>query len=76
MDGTFSLKSLKTGEGAAPREYKIRSEPSPEVLAKKGRAAQKLPFASKYREYDGNTGLRATIKAEATQLEPFHLESK
>jgi hypothetical protein len=75
-DGTFSLKSLKTGEGAAPGEYKIRIEPSSELLAKKGRTAQKLPFASKYREYDGNTGLTTTIKAEATQLEPFRLELK
>ena len=74
-DGTFSLKT-KTREGAAPGEYKVRIEPSPELLAKKGRAAQKLPFASKYREYDGETGLTATIKAEPTQLEPFRLESK
>jgi hypothetical protein len=75
-DGTFSLKSLKTREGAAPGEYKVRIEPRSELLAKKGRAAQKLPFASKYREYDGNTGLTATIKAEETQLEPFRLEPK
>jgi hypothetical protein len=72
-DGTFSLTS-KTRDGAAPGEYKIRIEPSSELRVKKGRAAQKLPFASKYREYDGNTGLTATIKAEPTQLEPFRLE--
>ncbi len=69
-DGTFSLNS-KTREGAAPGEYKVRIEPSSELLRKKGRAAQKLPFASNYREFDGNTGLTATIRAEATQLEPF-----
>jgi len=74
-DGTFSLKS-KTREGAAPGEYKIRIEPSSELRTKKGKAAQKLPFASKYSEYDGNTGLTATVKAESTQLEPFRLESK
>jgi hypothetical protein len=76
VDGTFSLKSLKTREGAAPGEYKVRIEPSAELLVKKGRATMKLPFASKYREYDGNTGLRATIKAGETQLEPFRLEAK
>ena len=72
-DGTFSLNS-KTRDGAAPGEYKVRIEPSSELLRKKGRVAQKLPFASKYREFDGNTGLTATIRAEATQLEPFRLE--
>jgi len=74
-DGTFSLKS-KTGEGAAPGEYKVRIEPSAERLARKGRVAPKLPFASKYREYDGETGLTATVRAEATQLEPFRLDAK
>jgi hypothetical protein len=74
-DGTFSLKS-KTREGAAPGEYKVRIEPSAELLTKKGRAAPKLPFASKYREYDGETGLTATIKAEATRLEPFRLDAQ
>jgi hypothetical protein len=74
-DGTFSLKS-KTRDGAAPGEYRIRIEPSTELLVKKGRGTPKLPFASKYREYDGNTGLTATIHARETQLEPFRLEPK
>ena len=74
-DGTFSLKS-KSRDGAAPGEYKVRIEPSAELLVKKGRTAPKLPFASKYREYDGNTGLTATINAGETQLEPFRLEAK
>ena len=77
IDGTFSLKSLKTREeGAAPSEYKVRIEPPSALLAKKGRTVPNLPFASRYREYDGATGLTATIKAEPTQLEPFRLESK
>jgi hypothetical protein len=74
-DGTFSLKS-KTREGAAPGDYKIRIEPSTDLLAKKGRAVPKLPFASKYREYDGNTGLTSTIGTGPTQLEPFRLEAQ
>jgi hypothetical protein len=74
-DGTFSLKS-KSRDGAAPGEYKVRIEPSAERLARKGRAAPKLPFASKYREYDGSTGLTATINAGETQLEPFRLEAR
>ena len=73
QDGTFSLKS-KTREGAAPGEYKVRIEPGSELLAKKGRSAPKLPFAAKYREYDGETGLTATIRAQPTELEPFRLD--
>jgi hypothetical protein len=74
-DGTFSLKS-KSRDGAAPGEYKVRIEPSAELLARKGRVAPTLPFASKYREYDGNTGLTSTINARETQLEPFRLDAK
>ena len=74
-DGTFSLKS-KTRDGAAPGEYRVRIEPGAEWLAKKGRAAPKLPFASKYREYDGDTGLTATVTTGGTQLEPFRLEAR
>ena len=74
-DGTFSL-TTKTREGAAPGEYKVRIEPSPEMVSKKGGAARKLPFAVKYRNYEGDTGLTATIDAEPTRLEPFRLEGK
>jgi hypothetical protein len=75
-DGTFSLQSLKSREGAAPGEYKVRVEPSSELRAKKGKAAKKLPFPSRYGEYDGETGLTATIRSEPTQLEPFRLADK
>jgi hypothetical protein len=74
-DGTFSLKSPKSREGAAPGEYKVRIEPSSEMLAKKGRTAPKLPFASKYREYDGETGLIATITSGPNRLQPFRLDA-
>jgi hypothetical protein len=74
-DGTFSLKS-KSRDGAAPGEYKVRIEPSAELLARKGRTAPNLPFAAKYREYDGDTGLTATINVGETRLEPFRLEAK
>ena len=73
-DGTFSLKS-KSRDGAAAGEYKVRIEPRSELLARKGRATPKLPFAAKYREYDGNTGLTATVTSGENQLEPFRLES-
>ena len=74
-DGSFSLKS-KSREGAAPGEYRVRVEPPSALLVKKGRTPQKLPFAAKYREYDGNTGLTATIHSWPNQLEPFRLDAR
>ena len=75
-DGGFSLTSIKNREGAAPGEYKVRIEPSPELLTKTAKARKKLPFASKYRDLDGETGLTATIHAKAVTLEPFRLDAK
>ena len=46
------------------------------MLSKKGGAVKKLPFAAKYRNYEGDTGLTATIEAGPTRLEPFRLEAK
>ena len=74
-DGTFFL-TTKTREGAAPGEYKVRIEPSPEMLSKKGGVVKKLPFAAKYHNYEGDTGLTATIEAGPTRLEPFRLAPK
>src|SRR5271156_2155120 len=61
-DGTFSL-TTKTHEGAAPGAYKVRIEPSAEMGPKKGGGVKKLPFATKYRNYEGDTGLTATVEA-------------
>jgi hypothetical protein len=74
-DGTFSL-TTKTHEGAAPGDYKVRIEPGAEMVAKRGGAVKKLPFAAKYRNYEGDTGLTATIHSGPTQLEPFRLEAR
>jgi hypothetical protein len=74
-DGTFFL-TTKTREGAAPGEYKVRIEPSPEMLSPKGRPVKKLPFPAKYRNYEGDTGLTATVEAGPTRLEPFRLDAK
>jgi hypothetical protein len=75
-DGSFSLTTQPGRSGAAPGEYKVRVEPAPDLLSKKAGAGKKLPFAARYRDYDGDTGLTAVIKAEATQLEPFRLDLK
>ncbi|WP_165227374.1 carboxypeptidase-like regulatory domain-containing protein [Aquisphaera insulae] len=75
QDGHFTLKTFRTREGAAPGKYKVRVEPSSEFLARKGKNP-KLPFAARYREYDGETGLTATVRSGPTELEPFRLEAR
>lgn len=76
-DGTFSLVSLDKREGAAPGPYKVRIEPSLEMTAPRGKSARTpLPFATKYTDDDGETGLTATVKTEPTELEPFRLDTK
>ncbi len=42
-DGTFSLTSLKSREGAAPGEYKVRIEPSSELLRQEGQEGPEAP---------------------------------
>ncbi len=75
-DGTFALTSLDKREGAAPGQYKVRIEPSIEMSVRKNGKPQPLPFAARYRDDDGDTGLTATVKAEPNQLEPFRLDAK
>ena len=71
-DGTFSLKSADSRDGAAPGEYKVRVEASPSLMIQKGKT--KLPpFPAIYSDEEGDTGLTATVKSEPTQLEPFKL---
>jgi hypothetical protein len=75
-DGTFSMLTGNSGEGAPPGEYKVRVEPADVSLlaAAAGRAAtgKRLPFPRKYLDED-RSGLRVTIKPEANRLEPFRL---
>ena len=54
-DGTFFL-TTKTREGAAPGEYKVRIEPSTEMLSRKGGPLKKLPFAAKIPKLRGRYG--------------------
>lgn len=75
-DGSFSLVSLDMREGAAAGSYKVRIEPSLEMTDPRGKSRTALPFATKYTDDDGDTGLTVTIKAEPTELEPFRLEAQ
>lgn len=71
-DGTFSLKAGDGREGAAPGTYRVRIEPDPNTMVKKGKL-KVPPFPEIFANEDGATGLTATVKSEATQLEPFKL---
>jgi hypothetical protein len=77
-DGSFSLLTPNAGEGAAAGEYKVWFEPAEGVgitkkAGKKVRDPQKFPFPAKYADPD-TSGLTATVKPEANQLEPFRLK--
>ena len=76
-DGTFSLATANSGEGAPAGDYKVRLEPSdPSLLAgpgKRGAAGKKLPFPDKYLDEDASN-LKVSVKAEPNQLEPIQLK--
>lgn len=80
-DGTFTLSSGASGEGAPAGEYKVKIEPAESVVT--AAAAKKtskgiagvpanLPFPAQYLDED-NSELTATVKAEPNDLPPFKL---
>ena len=78
-DGSFSLKTADSGDGAAPGEYRVKVVPDEthgpfryERKDRRSRDLSKLPFARKYLDAD-TSELRATVKAEPNQLEAFKL---
>jgi hypothetical protein len=73
-DGTFSLQTGGSGDGAPAGDYKVRLEPEDTSLlaGKKAAGGKTLPFPQRYLDED-NSGLRVTVKAESNQLEPFRL---
>jgi len=74
-DGSYTLKTADSRDGAAPGDYKVRIEPSADLKGTLGKP-KPLPFASSYTDIDGDTGLTATVKAEATTIPPFQLTAK
>jgi hypothetical protein len=74
-DGTFSLSTGRSGEGAPPGDYKVRIEPADtsilpgRVVSKRGNA---LPFPAKYLDEDSSQ-LIAKVEPKANKLEPFRL---
>ena len=69
-DGTFSVITGGSGEGAPVGEYKVRIE-APAVAAV-GKTP-KQPFPERYNDED-SSGLEIVVRAEPNQLEPFQLK--
>jgi hypothetical protein len=69
-DGSFTVKTRLTDEGAVPGKYKVRIEPSFEDSRK---GPKKLKYPYKYTDED-SSGLIVTVKAEPNRLEPFRLK--
>jgi hypothetical protein len=68
-DGSFSVVTGGSGEGAPPGEYKVRIESTEFRPAQK---SKKPLFPFKYTDED-SSGLVVTVRAAANQLEPFRL---
>ena len=69
-DGTFSLVTGGSGDGAPTGDYKVRIEapglrPDPK--------SKKSLFPSKYSDED-SSGLVVTVRPQANQLDPFRLK--
>jgi hypothetical protein len=69
-DGTFSLVTGGSGQGAPPGEYKVRIEAPQLQTARKTRKTQ---FPLRYNDED-SSGLVITVRAETNQLEPIRLK--
>jgi hypothetical protein len=74
-DGTFTLTTGVSGEGAPAGEYKIRLEPDEtklKAVPKGSRPGAALPFPGKYTD-ESTSELTATITSGTNQLAPFKL---
>jgi len=69
-DGTFSLVTGGSGQGAPVGDYKIRVE-SPELQSAK--KSKKPPFPFKYTDED-SSGIVITVRADTNQLDPIQLK--
>jgi hypothetical protein len=69
-DGTFSLVTGGSGEGAPPGEYKVRVE-APQFLPVKKTKKALFPF--KYTDED-SSGIVVAVQPRPTELKPFELK--
>ncbi len=70
-DGTFSLVTGGSGEGAPEGQYKIRVE-APEFQQADGKSRKRPLIPPKYTDEDSSQ-LEITVRAESNQLEPIVL---
>jgi hypothetical protein len=76
QDGSFTLTTLKPGDGAVPGTYRVRIEPPAEVAVteKAGKSKSKKPTIHvKYTDED-SSGLKVAVRPESNQLEPIRLK--
>jgi hypothetical protein len=71
-DGTFSVVTGGSGDGAPAGDYKLRVE-SPRLQQAATTSKKKPPFPAKYGDED-SSGLVVTVRAESNQLEPIRLK--
>jgi hypothetical protein len=69
-DGTFSVVTGGSGEGAPAGEYKVRIEAAGVQV---GQKSKKPLFPFKYTDED-SSGLVVTVRPDSNQLEPFQLK--
>jgi hypothetical protein len=70
-DGSFSIVTGGSGEGAPPGDYKVRVEAPQFQTSPQARKKPLFPF--KYNDED-SSGLQVTVRAEANRLEPIRLK--
>ena len=71
-DGTFSVVTGGSGEGAPPGEYKVRVE-TPQLSQAKSRSKTKSVVPFKYTDED-SSGLVVVVRAEPNQIDPIVLK--
>jgi hypothetical protein len=70
-DGTFSLVTGGSGNGAPLGDYKVRIE-APQFQQAPSRSKKRSPFPTKYSDED-SSGIIVSVRAEANRLEPIRL---
>lgn len=71
-DGTFSLVTGGSGEGAPAGEYKVRVE-APQLQTANPKSRKKPIIPARYADED-SSGLVVTVRAGSNQLEPIRLK--
>jgi hypothetical protein len=71
-DGTFSLVTGGSGEGAPPGDYKVRVE-APQLQQADQKSRRRPLIPPKYADED-SSGIVITVRAESNRLDPILLK--